>query len=220
MKPSADIIMDVYTSYKSNMVPHTKRNFRVNGLIAAILATMAIGSASAQNDAGRLNPMVRTSARRLAIAEQVALSKWDSGAAVEDSSREAQVIVGAVKAGDAKGIDSASITRFFKAQIEANKVVQYSLLADWRRHGGAPAHTPIDLAGTIRPELDQLQAELVAEMASTKDIRSGGNCRVEMATAIGKYLEAHRKETSQLTEIALDRALSESCIDSTSRSAP
>jgi chorismate mutase len=192
----------------------------VNGLMAVVLATMAIGSASAQNDSGRLDPLVRTSARRLAIAEQVALSKWDSGTAVEDVSRETQVIVGAVKAGDAKGIDSAFITRFFKAQIEANKVVQYSLLADWRRHGAAPAHTPIDLAGTIRPELDQLQTELVAELAATKDIRSGGICRVEMATAIGKYLEAHRTETSQLTEIALDRALSESCIDSASRSAP
>jgi len=188
--------------------------------MAVVLAAMAIGSASAQNAPSKLDPLVKTSAHRLAIAEQVALSKWDSGTAVEDASREAQVIVGAVKAGDEKGIDSTSITRFFKAQIEANKVVQYSLLADWRRAGGAPAHTPVDLTGTIRPELDQLQAELIAELAATKDMRSDPSCRVELATAIGNYLHAHRKETSKLTEIALDRALSESCIDSRSPSTP
>jgi chorismate mutase len=199
---------------------NTKRSFWANGLMAVVLTSTTIGSVSAQNAPGRLDPLVRTSAHRLAIAEQVALSKWDSGTAVEDASREAQVIVGAVRAGDAKGIDSASVTRFFKAQIEANKVVQYSLLADWRRGGGAPPHAPIDLAGTIRPELDQLQAELVAELAVTNAIRSGSNCRVEMAAAIGNYLQAHRKETSKLTEIALDRALSESCIDSTSVSTP
>jgi chorismate mutase len=181
---------------------------------------MAIGSVSAQNAPSKLDPLVKTSARRIAIAEQVALSKWDSGTAVEDASREAQVIVRAVKAGDEKGIDSTSITRFFKAQIEANKVVQYSLLANWRRDGGAPTHTPIDLAGTIRPELDQLQEELIAELAATKELRSGANCRVELATAIGNYLEAHRKQTSRLTEIALDRALSESCIDPTPRPTP
>jgi chorismate mutase len=202
------------------MIPSARRISWANGLMAAVLVTMTTGSVSAQNPPSRLDHLVRASARRLAIAGQVALSKWDSGAAVEDETREAQVIVGAIKAGDAKGIDSVSMTRFFKAQIEANKVVQYSLLADWRRDGGAPAHTPIDLAKTIRPELDQLQAELIAELAATKDIRSGANCRVEMATAIGNYLQAHHKGTSKLTEIALDRALSESCIHPTSGSTP
>jgi chorismate mutase len=139
---------------------------------------------------------------------------------VEDAPREAQVILGAVKAGEAKGLDPESMTRFFKSQIEANKIVQYSLLAEWRREGGAPPHGPINLAGTIRPQLDQLQAEFVAELADTKEIRSVANCRVEMARAVGRYVAAHRKDTSQLTEIALDRALSESCVDSASPRAP
>jgi chorismate mutase len=181
--------------------------------------TVAWTTVTAQSGVGQVDPLVRTSARRLAIAEQVALSKWDSGADVEDAPREAQVIEGAVKAGEARGLDAVTVTTFFKAQIEANKVVQYSLLADWRRNGGAPPHGPIDLAGVIRPELDHLQKELVSELADTKEIRSGPNCRVEIADAVGKYVAADREETSKLTEIALDRALSTSCAHSTSRMA-
>jgi chorismate mutase len=178
---------------------------------------MAWGAASGQSGVGQFDPLVRTSARRLAIAEQVALSKWDSGAAVEDATREAQVIQGAVTAGEARGIDAASVTKVFRAQIEANKVVQYSLLAGWRREGRAPAHASINLVDVVRPELDRLQVELIAELADTKERRSSANCRVEMATAVGKYVAAHPKDTSKLIEVGLDRALSESCADSVSQ---
>ena len=78
---------------------------------------------------------METTAHRLVIGEQVALAKWDSGKAVEDAPREAQVIQAAVKVGVAKGLDEASVSNFFNAQIEANKFVQYALLADWYRSG-------------------------------------------------------------------------------------
>jgi chorismate mutase len=207
----------VYTSHQRNAASCTRQKVRFNVAVAIVVGTMAWGAASGQSGVGQFDPLVRTSARRLAIAEQVALSKWDSGAAVEDATREAQVIQGAVTAGEARGIDAASVTKFFRAQIEANKVVQYSLLAEWRRQGSAPSHAPINLAGVIRPELDQLQAELVAELVDTKEIRSGARCRIEVATAVGKYVAAHRNERSTLTEIGLDRALSESCADSVSQ---
>jgi chorismate mutase len=154
---------------------------------------------------------VETSARRLLIAQQVALAKWDSGAAVEDLPREAQVITGAVRDGVSRGLDPASVSNFFKAQIEANKVIQYSLLADWCRAGGARAHAPIDLIATIRPELDHIQAALIAELADTVAIRAGTTCRADVTKAIGKYVLVHRHEIGPLQLIALDRALAASC---------
>ncbi|MCU1248220.1 MAG: chorismate mutase [Edaphobacter sp.] len=66
------------------------------------------------------------------IAGQVALS---SNTAVEDSPRDATVISNAVKEGEAKGLNQTLISISFKAQIEASKVVQYSLLVDLHRHG-------------------------------------------------------------------------------------
>ncbi len=179
--------------------------------IVIALAIGSIGTVHAQNAIDQLQPLVETSAHRLAIAEQVALSKWDSGTAVEDAPREAQVIAGAVKAAESKGLDSAAVSSFFKAQIEANKIVQYSLLADWRRAGAAPTHQPINLAATIRPKLDQVQTELVDELAATAAIRTGPTCQVDIAKAVGKYLSTHSQEAAPLRAIALDRALAAAC---------
>lgn len=47
---------------------------------------LADGSAHSQVAIYKLQPLVGTSARRIAIAEQVALAKWDNGIPVEDAS--------------------------------------------------------------------------------------------------------------------------------------
>jgi chorismate mutase len=108
-------------------------------------------------------------------------------------------------------LDQAAVSNFFRAQIEANKLVQYSLLAEWRRVGQVPDHTPVNLAETIRPELDQLETALIAELAETAGIRASESCRTEVAKAVGKYVSAHKGKFSPLRAIALDRALAASC---------
>jgi chorismate mutase len=188
---------------------HIAIKIKAAGLIAFTI--IGTGAARAQTATDRLQPLVETSAHRLIIAQQVALAKWDSGAAVEDLPREAQVITGAVRAGVSRGLDPTSVSSFFKAQIEANKVIQYSLLGDWRRAGKAPAHSPIDLAATVRPELDHVQAALIAALADTAAVRESTTCRVDVAQAIGRYVSVHKHEAGPLQWIALDRALSASC---------
>jgi chorismate mutase len=155
--------------------------------------------------------LVEASAQRLVIAEQVALAKWDSGTPVEDTSREAQVIASAVKEGELRGLDQASVSNFFRAQIEANKLVQYSLLAEWCRGGKVPNHTPVNLAGTIRPELDQVQTTLITELTETVVIRASASCRTDLAKAVGKYVSAHKDGFSTPEVIALDRAMAATC---------
>ena len=171
----------------------------------------AQGGAFPQNTKDKLQPLVETSARRLTIAEQVALAKWDSGAPVEDAAREAQVIASATKAGESRDLDPAWVSNFFRAQIEANKLVQYSLLAEWRRAGKAPDHTPVNLALTIRPELDNVEAALIGELAETAEIRTNASCRTDIAKAVGKYHSAHKNSISPLKTIALDRAMAAIC---------
>jgi len=111
-----------------------------------MLSIYAATSACAQVESEHLQNLVDLSARRLVIAEQVAFAKWDNGMPVEDTSREDYVIASATKSGQSRGLDQTLVSNFFKAQIEANKLVQYSLLAEWRREGRAPGHTPVDLA--------------------------------------------------------------------------
>ena len=180
---------------------------------AGLIAFTIIGTSGARGQTAidRLQSLVDTSVHRLLIAQQVALARWDSGAEVEDLPREAQIITAAVRDGASRGLDPTSVSNFFNAPIEANKVIQYSLLADWRREGRAPAHAPIDLIATIRPELDQVQAALIAELADTAAIRASTTCRADVAKAIGKYILEHKHEVGPLQSIALDRALAASC---------
>jgi len=161
--------------------------------------------------AAPLRPLVEISAQRLLLAEKVALAKWDSGAAVEDRPREAEVIQKAVKDGSAIGLDSTLVEAFFRAQIEANKLVQYSLLADWQRDGKAPAHPPVDLGKEVRPQLDEIEKRLVVELSSTVSIRTGANCRLVVAKAVGQYLDAHKLKPDSREAVALDRAMAAAC---------
>jgi chorismate mutase len=177
------------------------------------LSVSGFGVIGAQESADPFRPLVETSARRLRIAEQVALSKWDSGAPVEDTARETQVIEGAVKEGKEKNLSPSSVSAFFKAQIEANKIVQYSSLADWNRAGKAPAHSPIDLVKTIRPEIDEIQRTLIAELVETSLFRARPTCRSEVAKSVGRYSSEHRSEVGAVRIAALDRALSATCIE-------
>jgi chorismate mutase len=179
--------------------------------IAVTIMISQICMGQPQQAIEQLQPLVETSAHRLTIAEQVALAKWDSGAPVEDAPREEQVIHNAVKAGEARGLDEASVTAFFKAQIEANKIVQYSLLADWRRRGNAPVHAPINSMNTVRSELDRVQTLLIAELADTEAIRASATCRADIARAVGVYLSKHEQEAGRLQGVALDRALGAAC---------
>lgn len=159
-----------------------------------------------------LQPLVEASAQRLTMAQKVALAKWDSVAAVEDIAREALVIQAAVKEGSAIGLDSSQVEAFFRAQIEANKLIQYSLLADWLRAGGAPEHASLDLVKDVRPQLDEIEKRLIAELSVTVTARSAKSCHLDVATAVGKYLDAHKLQADSRDAVALDRAMAATCI--------
>lgn len=178
-------------------------------LMSASLMINAEATVHAQL-ADQFQQLVEASAERLAIAKQVALAKWDSGAPVDDEVREAQVIGDAVRMGEARGLSSYEISQFFKAQIEANKLVQYSLLADWRRIGKAPEHQPVNL-NSLRPKLDLLEVNLIEELARAAAIRAARSCGSHIARAVGKYVSAHRIQTDSLDAVALDRSLAATC---------
>ena len=177
--------------------------------ILMIIVIGRTGRAQPQSARDKLQPLVETSARRLAIAKQVALAKWDSQAPVEDAAREGQVIATAIKAGESRGLAPVEVSNFFRAQIEANKLVQHSLLAEWRRAG--KPHTRVNLVNAVRAELDQLETALIVELADTADIRASAACPAETAKAIEKYLAGHKVETGALQGIALNRAMAATC---------
>jgi chorismate mutase len=181
--------------------------------IMVLVAMGGIATSRGQRAEDELQPLVETSARRLAIAEQIALAKWDQHTAVEDPPREAAVIAAAIRDGASRGLDPDYVASFFRAQIEASKLVQYSLLATWSRDGGPPDHGPVDLTTVIRPQLDHLQTELIDELAAAVPVRGSTVCHAVVARAIEQYLVAnqHDDDGDSLYAVALGRALTALC---------
>jgi chorismate mutase len=180
-------------------------------LIVTLAALLFVGIPGAYGQNNSLQDLVQISADRLQLARKVALAKWDSGASVEDPAREQQVIDAAVKQGQESGLDASWVANFFKAQIEANKVIQYSLLSTWLGIGQAPAHSPVDLTKEIRPQLDRIQVQLIEALSGTATVRSSPGCAADLARTVRSYLKAHDWPPDSRDAVALERSMGATC---------
>ncbi|CAB3767930.1 chorismate mutase [Paraburkholderia solisilvae] len=186
-----------------------KSRFMVSPLAVAALLFAAPPSHSAPADSQAFLPLLDMTVARLHIARQVALSKWDTRKPVEDLPREAEVIKAASEEARALGVPPQLATHFFADQIEANKLVQYGLLAQWHRDGRAPDDKRVDLKKDIRPELDRLQQGFIKVLADTKTLRAQPDCGAQLARATQEYVASHALDS--LYAVAMDRALARAC---------
>lgn len=152
-----------------------------------------------------LKPLLMTITERLRIADLVALTKWDSGQPIQDNDREAQVIAKARQQAANYAIDKDDAGQWLAAQIEANKLVQYGLLATWHTAGKAPQTKRPDLKNQIRPQLDELQTRLLAQYASFGPFKNNPACPAWLNEARRQFV------SDRLHELALVRATGELC---------
>lgn len=177
--------------------------------MAALLACAALcGCAAPVRGDGPLEPLLERIVERNAIGDQVALSKWDSGKPVLDAAREAAVLAGVREQARGHGLDADDAARFFAAQIESNKLVQYQLLDGWRLRGRAPDLPRPDLVA-LRLRLDQLQGEMLDALQRSAALRDAADCRARTAHAAQAY--AQRRRLDPVHRAALVRGLGEFC---------
>lgn len=177
---------------------------KLNMLCCAALGLIAL-NAQASAPPATLQPLLVTLNERLNIADLVALTKWDSGKPIQDSPREAQVIANARQLAVDRKLDPEVVGQLLAAQIEANKLVQYGLLATWQAAGKAPDTPRPDLAKQIRPHLDELQNRLLQQYADFAPYRNDPQCADWIAQARPSLA------TDPLHELALIRATGELC---------
>lgn len=173
------------------------------GLSAAAAQRNPVETGSASD---ALKSLLVTINERLEIADLVALTKWDSAQPVQDSVREAQVIASAQRQAINYGLDKDDAAQWLAAQIEANKLVQYGLLATWQAAGQAPRTKRPDLKNQIRPRLDELQKRLLAQYARFSAFRNDPACPSWLNEA------RSRLATDNLHALALIRATGELCV--------
>lgn len=117
-----------------------------------------------------LEVLVELAARRVALGVDVAATKFLAGREIEDPGREEEMlgrVAGRLNAaGDTQGTGLA----FFLDQIEASKVIQRGLYAQWREHPTEVPANSRDLATEVRPELDALNDEILPLVVHVADL--------------------------------------------------
>ena len=171
-----------------------------------LLCTALLGCNSNPPAPSTLAPLLTSIEQRLAIADQVALSKWDSGKSVEDPAREREVIAKAIALSPRYQLSEETTATFFADQIAANKMVQQALLSKWRSEGRAPDVPRADLRTDIRPQLDRLQNQLLQQLADFSPQRHDPGCPQWLASS------NHNTHDSAERAQALTRAQASLCI--------
>jgi chorismate mutase len=121
---------------------------------------------------------------RLGYMNDVARNKWNSGAPIEDLSREREIIDSLGKQAASYGLDAGIARDFFRAQIEASKIIQRTRFAEWRVQNQPPFKNLLDLRDKIRPALDALTPELMQSLAAAQPaLQSTGGAALVNARA-------------------------------------
>ncbi|NBB10654.1 chorismate mutase [Pseudomonas sp. SLFW] len=149
--------------------------------------------------------LLNTITQRLNIANDVALSKFYSGKPVQDSERERQVIANAESQAATYRLDTGDVRAFMTAQIEANKVVQYGRIAQWRETGRAPAQPAASQMAGIRTQLDALQPQMMKNLAAFVPRRNDSACSSWLLA------EIQRQTTDPVMLKALEQATDGLC---------
>ncbi|RAG83714.1 chorismate mutase [Streptacidiphilus pinicola] len=196
------------------MLINAKRSTAAAAGAALLLTTAGIGigagTAVAAPRATPLATVAELSAQRVEVADQVAAAKYGTGSPIDDPAREAIVIADAEQQATALGIDPAPVAKIFRDQIEANKVVQRALYAEWDADPSLIPTTKPSLA-TIRVELNTIGAELVQAIAAAETSIHAPSCEGQLTAAT--VHARHEQSLDALHYAALLRALPSVCAD-------
>jgi chorismate mutase len=147
-------------------------------------------------------------AQRVQLADTVAAAKWGTDAPINDPAREQAVLDAAAVKSTQLGIDPGVARAVSTDQIEASKAVQYGLYSRWRTHPGQAPTTRPDL-GQVRPILDRITDQLLADLKVTQQLRAEPCCAGQLAAT--RHRIEHTRHLDPLHEDALARALTSIC---------
>ncbi|WP_256484679.1 chorismate mutase [Endozoicomonas sp. 4G] len=142
----------------------------VTGLLCLTLSTLTVADTMSNGIFELIN-------QRLTYMQDVALFKARNHRAVEDLTREKQVLEKALANAQQAGLEPGSITGFFQAQMDAAKAIQYRYRAEWL--SASPENKKHrDLASEVRPRLLELGDQIVIKISEY--LEAGGTFESDM----------------------------------------
>jgi chorismate mutase len=174
------------------------------------ILTVALTLAASLTSVGPLGELTDLAVERVRVADLVAAAKFGTSQPIDDPVREKQVLDTVRTKAAELGLDPENAATFFRAQIEANKFVQRGLYARWTEHPEeVPTRRP-DLGTEVRPILDRLTTEILAELKDTERLRRPTlQCEIHATIAERSAVFVHRLD--RLHENALAEAMRPVC---------
>ncbi|MCE5975595.1 gamma subclass chorismate mutase AroQ [Pseudomonas sp. JR33AA] len=163
-----------------------------------------IGCTAPEASHPEFNPLLSNIEYRLNLASSVALHKWEHNLAVAAPDREREVLALVRQQAADHDLSPERATAFFSDQIEANKLMQYTLLDRWITLRQRPSTTVLDLVDQLRPRLDKLQTTLLFELGRF-DQQPPEDCARKLANAL------HARTNDPIRHLALVRATAQLC---------
>jgi chorismate mutase len=139
--------------------------------------------------ASPLTPLVDDAAERLQTADPVAATKYLTQGAVDDPTREDEVIQSAIDDAAARNIDPEYVRSVFRDQIDATDSVEHSRFAQWKIDPGrAPTSAP-DLASS-RNSIDALNGSIVEKISTLWPVLHSPACLSDLHNAVANVSAA------------------------------
>jgi len=130
--------------------------------LPALLSVLALlaGCAGPQGELASL------ATKRLAMSPDIAWYKHSNDVPVYDPVRETAVLQTVMAAGQQQGLDPDTVRRFFAAEMEASRRIQWEWIEAWRKNRVAPPTQPAkDLGAYMRPQIDEINARQIRALA-------------------------------------------------------
>jgi chorismate mutase len=116
--------------------------------------------------AGPQSQLTSLAEERLSLAPDIAWYKHSRNVPVYDPQRETAILRTVVAAGRQQGLNPDTVRRFFAAEMEASRRIQWSWIEAWRKNRApAPTHPAQDLGAYIRPQIDSINRRQLHAMA-------------------------------------------------------
>ena len=116
--------------------------------------------------AGPQGELTALAERRLSLSPDIAWYKHSNDVSVYDPVRETSVLKTVMAAGQQQGLNPDTVRRFFAAEMEASRRIQWEWIEGWRKNRIPPLDRPAqDLGAYVRPQIDEINARQIRAMA-------------------------------------------------------
>lgn len=116
--------------------------------------------------AGPQGQLTSLATERLALAPDIAWYKYTRDIAVYNPERETATLRTVMTAGQQHGLDPDNVRRFFAAEMEASRRIQWAWIEAWRKNLAPEPDRPArDLGASVRPQIDEINARQLRALA-------------------------------------------------------